>query len=214
MTWWRKTFSASVTTVAWMAAAVVLAFMRAFIRAWAISSVAVMPATFVLVLFRQIGGSSVPLPLSLPLSVPIAGFADGARAAARAFPLVPVPAVWMQVVRALLWFQMWQEWRWRAVVGVSPWRCAAAVRAASGTRAVSARVAASVIVTEQIEQFSTYTEQTWPIRNEQSCVLQDTYCRLGERDLDLDRDLERERLALRLFRPNLLSFLRLSKGQG
>lgn len=36
-----------------------------------------------------------------------------------------------------------------------------------------------------------------------------THCLLGDRDLDRERVLERERLPLRLFRPSLLSFLSL-----
>lgn len=83
-----------------MAAAVVFAFMRAFIRARAFPPVAVMAsaATLVLVLLRQVRGTSIPVPLSLALSVPLAGLAGGTRAAARAFPLVAVSAVLVHVV--------------------------------------------------------------------------------------------------------------------
>lgn len=137
------------STVAWMAAAVVFAFMRAFVRARAFPPVAVMAAaaTLVLVLLRQVRGTSIPVPLSLSLSVPLAGLAGGTRAAARPFPFVGVSAVLVQIVWALLWLQVWQEGRRRAVVGVSPWWLAAAVRAATGARAVGAWVTVPVIVT-------------------------------------------------------------------
>lgn len=84
-----------------MAAAVVFAFMRAFVRARALPPVAVMAAaaaTLVLVLLRQVRGASIPVPLSLSLSVPLAGLAGGTRAAARPFPFVAVSAVLVQIV--------------------------------------------------------------------------------------------------------------------
>lgn len=141
--------SASVSTVAWMAAAVMFAFMRAFVRAWAFPPFAVMAAaaTLVLVLLRQVRGTSIPVPFSLSLSVPLAGLAGGTRAAARPFPFVTVSAVLVQIVWALLGLQVWQEGRRRAVVGMSPWRWAAGVRAAPGARAVGAWVTVPVIVT-------------------------------------------------------------------
>lgn len=139
---------ATVTRVA-AAAAVVLALVRALVRARPLAPVSVVPsapaATLVPVLFRrQVGGGALALSLALPLPLAVSRLAAGSRA----FPLVSVARVELQVVRALLGLEVRQERRRGGMVGVSPWGRAAAVRAAARARAVGPRAAAPAVVAE------------------------------------------------------------------
>lgn len=154
-TTWSWPGSAAMAAAARVAAtAVVFALVGAFVWAWSLAPVSVMPsasaATLVSVFFRrQVGGGTVTLPLAFSLPLSVSRLAAGSRA----LPLVSVARVELQVVRALFGFEVRQEGRRGGVIRVSPWRRAAAVRAAARAWAVSARATAPAVIAER-EKFS------------------------------------------------------------
>lgn len=151
-TTWSRSVSAAVATVARVAAAaVVFALVSALVWARSLTALSVVPsapaATLVPVFFRcQVGGRAVAFPLALSLPLSVSRLAAGSRA----FPLVSMARVELQVIRALFGFEVRQQGRRGSMVGVSPWRLgAAAVRAAAWAWAVGPRATAPAVVAEK-----------------------------------------------------------------